>query len=152
MLPSIIFWNELVFWNELASWNELIITKRMMELILYRTRIRPDTTDGALEMDGGLFCHTVERSATRLPGGEYEVRVVRPHTGEPRIRVYAPKGSRPVGELLHGNGACRLPKGAVIVGERRARGLCIRSRPTFDFLLGLLEREQEGVRLVVAQE
>lgn len=48
-----------------------------MEMYLFRTRTHPDTTDGVLELDGEKICHTAERTADRLPLGEYEVRLSR---------------------------------------------------------------------------
>ena len=113
----------------------------MLELLLFRTRSHAETTDGVLELEGGPFCHTAERTPVRLPKGEYEVRVKSATNGEVRLLLYREGGTRAVGCLRAGNGACTLGRGEVVVGLHRARGLCIRSRPCFEALAARIADE-----------
>ena len=122
-----------------------------MEMFIFRTRTHPDTTDGVLEVDGEKFCDTAERTADRLPYGTYEVKVLHPSSGTERLVVCRPDKRHSVGELLAGNGTNTLRRGGIVVGEHRARGLCIRSRLTFERLLERLKevRGQEMALYIV---
>ena len=117
----------------------LKIQETNMEMFLFRTRTHPETTDGVLEVDGERFCDTAERTAGRLPCGTYEVKVIHPSAGTPRLVIPRTDRRHSVGELLAGNGTNTLRRGSIVVGEHRARGLCIRSRPTFERLLERVE-------------
>ena len=122
-----------------------------MEMYLFRTRTHPDTTDGVLELDGEKFCHTAERTADRLPRGEYEVKLARTSAGQHRLVIGQPDKRYSLGELLAGNGTKNIRRGGIVVGEHRTRGLCIRSRPTFELLLDRMKKEpgQEAVLYIV---
>ena len=83
-----------------------------MELILQRTRIHRDTTDGYITIDGAKVCDTAERTPVMLPPGRYPLT---------RRNTY----------LSAGNGTYTLRAPTIIVGEHLVRGVVIRSYPTY---------------------
>ena len=89
-----------------------------MELILHRTNIHRDTTDGYITKDGRKVCDTTEHTPTMLKQGRYTLT---------RTKTY----------FAAGNGVYTLRSPTIIVGERRLQGLVIHSRPTY---LRLYER------------
>lgn len=104
-----------------------------MELILYRTRIHRETTDGYIKIGGSKVCDTAERTLFKLEPGRYPLK---------RNKLY----------LAAGNGVYTLRKPTVIVGEHRCRGLVIRSRPTYLRIYERLKKafaRKEDVVLVV---
>lgn len=87
-------------------------TDRKMELILHRTRIHRDTTDGYVTIGGVKVCDTAEHTPVMLKPGRYALT---------RNNIY----------LAVGNGVYALSTPTIIVGEYRCRGVVIHSRPTY---------------------
>lgn len=104
-----------------------------MELILHRTLIHRDTTDGYITIGGSKVCDTAERTSVMLQPGRYPLT---------RKRLY----------LAAGNGVYTLRTPTIIVGEYRCRGLVIHSRPTYRRIYERLKKafaRKEEVVLVV---
>lgn len=83
-----------------------------MELILYRTRIHPETTDGYIKIDGKRVCDTAEHTPVMLQKGCYSLT---------RKCLY----------ITFGNGVYKLMAPNIIVGEHRCRGLVVNSYSTY---------------------
>lgn len=83
-----------------------------MELILHRTNIHSDTTDGYIIIGKDWVCDTAEHSPVMLLPGRYKLTLK---------HLY----------LQAGNGVYRLRTPSIIVGEYRCRGLVIHSRDTY---------------------
>lgn len=104
-----------------------------MELILHRTLIHRDTTDGYITIGGCKVCDTAEHTPVMLKPGHYKLT---------RTKLY----------LAAGNGVYTLRTPTIIVGEYHSRGLVIKSRPTYiriyDRLKKVFVRKEEVVLVV----
>lgn len=83
-----------------------------MELILHRTNIHRDTTDGYITIGGTRICDTAEHTPVMLKPGRYTL--TRKHLC-----------------ISAGNGVYTLSTPTIIVGKHRCRGLVINSRRTY---------------------
>ncbi len=92
-----------------------------MELILRRTNIHRDTTDGYITIEGRRVCNTAEYTPVMLKPGRYTLT---------RKRLY----------IAAGNGVYALRTPTIIVGECRCRGLVIHSRSTYLRIYGRLKK------------
>lgn len=104
-----------------------------MELVLHRTLIHRDTTDGYITIGGSKVCNTAEHTPVMLQPGRYPLK---------RTKLY----------LATGNGVYTLQTPTIIVGEYRCRGLVIHSRPTYLRIYERLKKafaRKEEVMLVV---
>ena len=104
-----------------------------MELILHRTLIHRDTTDGYITIGGNKVCDTAEHTPVMLQPGRYPLT---------RSNFY----------LAAGHGVYTLRTPTIIVGEHRCRGLVIHSRPTYLRIYERLKKafaRKEEVMLVV---
>lgn len=104
-----------------------------MELILHRTRIHSDTTDGYIKIDGRKVCDTAEHTTVMLKPGRYTLT---------RRNLY----------LAVGNGVYALREPTIVVGEYCCRGVVIHSRPIYSRIYERLKKafaRKEEVVLVV---
>ena len=138
-----------------------------MVFYLYRTRTRPNTTDGVLcAANGRRICDTAEHTPTMLPRGEYtivlkqnkkyghrapwvtsrcpsDIPLQNPPTVRGEMEGGSFKGGGKIGKafILHGNGVYAKRFGAtIIVGEHFVPGVVINSRHYFDLLLKRIEK------------
>lgn len=104
-----------------------------MELILHRTLIHRDTTNGYITIGNSHICDTAEHTPAMLRPGCYPLT---------STNLY----------LAAGNGVYTLSTPTIIVGEYRCRGLVIHSRPTYHRIYERLKKafaRKEEVVLVV---
>lgn len=83
-----------------------------MNIILHRTNIHCDTTDGYITISGRKVCDSAERTSAMLPPGHYPLTL---------SNLY----------LAVGNGVYTLITPRIIVGKYRCRGVVTHSRPTY---------------------
>lgn len=133
-----------------------------MKLILRRKDVHADTTDGTLLIElarrgcnvSERLCDTAEHTPTMLLTGEYAVAIafdVRFDRKMPIIRLT--DAGRTVGVLRFGNGVYTLRDGSIIVGEHRCRGLCIKSKTTFDRIYDrMLKASQRNEQITLTVE
>lgn len=94
-----------------------------MVLVLRRTDIRRDTTDGYLSISGGVICDTAEHTPVMLAPGRYRLS----------LRCFY---------FIHGNGVYALSKPQIIVGKNLCPGVVLHSRDAF---LALYQRIRKAL-------
>ena len=117
-----------------------------------------DATDGILTLNGKRICCTAEHTPTCLKPGKYRIQQ-KTHVLNPAKKVTYPedvvripanirempclfqgKGKKSLGCIRPGNGIHTLHDASIIVGERRAIGLCIHTNETFEKLFSRLRK------------
>lgn len=131
-----------------------------MIIELRRYRIKPDTIDGQIFIDGSKVCDCAENAHHCLPPGEYQVQVIKCHQHARKMPVVLPKPdceectqlsyvgnntSMPCKcvQLCPGNGVYNRNDGAILVGKYLAPGCLTHPKTAFDTLYGRIRKNSE---------
>jgi len=106
-----------------------------MIIKLVRYRIRENSCDGMLYLDGIHHCDTAEPTKLMLPEGIYEVTFRKHPVHEHRAPYIAASTF-----MIHGNGIYNAKNGDILLGEFTYPGVVVRSRDYFDPLVKRLEK------------
>lgn len=111
-----------------------------MNIELRRYRIRPDTIDGRIYIDGGKVCDSAENAHHCLPPGEYSIILARIHPKDRKMPIIIADGNP---KLSYGNGVYNLHNGSILVGRYLVPGIVTHSRPAFDSLYERIRKNLE---------
>lgn len=113
-----------------------------MIIKLVRYRIRPDSCDGLLTIDGVHYCDTAEPTPLMLSEGIYDVRFRKHPVLGHRAPCIIPStlNPQPSTFIVHGNGVYNAKSGDILLGEFVYPGIVLRSRTYFDPLIKRLEK------------
>lgn len=118
-----------------------------MNIILKRTRHRPDTIDGNLWIDGLKVCDCAENAHHCLPPGTYRVELVKSERLGRKlpslITSRSPLTANHPSLIMPGNGVYALRDGSIIVGQHCVPGIVTHSRLAFDTLYGRIRKAIE---------
>ena len=129
-----------------------------MEIIIKRYRIRPESTDGVMLIDGQRFCDTAEPTLLMVPPGKYKV-TFRKHPKQHHRAPYATpmEGSSKVSTFItHGNGVYHPKRNDILIGEHIVPGClkCSKDRyfiPLCKRLEKVFARNREEVTLTITE-
>lgn len=111
-----------------------------MNIELRRYRIKPETIDGRIYIDGGKVCDSAEKARHCLPPGEYSIILARRHPKDRKMPIIIADGNP---KLTHGNGVYSLQDGSIILGRYLVPGIVTHSRPAFDALYERIRKNLE---------
>ena len=132
-----------------------------MTIIIQRTFMKGEITEGHVSIDGQRICDTLENSFSCLKAGTYEIELVKckqyarkmirvktfvPRCPDcPRKKLVFGNTLMPLHcpQLKPGNGIHGRREGHILVGTRGARGLLIHPRMAFDTLYGRIRKSLE---------
>lgn len=143
-----------------------------MKITIKRIRIRPETIDGHLYIDGQKICDTAENANGALPKGEYPVSIVYCKQYKRKVLRLKPLSSSlsssceaceqlnwvfydttlPVycPMLKIGNGVYNRPDGSIIVGTHIVPGCVLRSKDAYDPLYQRIRKSiQRGNQVIL---
>lgn len=111
-----------------------------MIIQLIRYRVRPDSCDGLLSIDGVHYCDTAEPTRLMLPEGIYNVTFSKHPVYKHRAPCLACPELAEQAFMIHGNGVYAAKSGDILLGEFACPGVVLCSRKYFDPLIKRLEK------------
>ena len=120
-----------------------------MNIILKRTKVRGEYTHGHLTIDSTRICHTLENTHSRVPAGQYSIRLVKCKQYSrkmPCLIPNAPCSMCPKRKFVYnnttlpcycpmlkpGNGVHNRLDGSILVGKYNCLNNLIHPREAFD--------------------
>lgn len=92
-----------------------------MNIVIKRIRVRPETIDGHLYIDGTKICDTAECATKALPEGEYQIHIHHCKQYKRKVLVLSPVE----GLCLEGTTAKRSVTGDEVSGQWNGRPICL---------------------------
>lgn len=125
----------------------------MLEIHIFRTRVRSLTTDGYLSIGGRRVCETAENTQHCIPAGTYSIQFVVCRQYGMKMPLIVTSGPHCCSKCLHkkigsvhsnlpcfcpmikvGNGVFSRTDGSIIVGEHLQPGILLHSGYAFEKL------------------
>ena len=132
-----------------------------MRILLTRTNVSQNATDGVITIDGIRVADCAEHTPTMLPQGTYGVRIDRctqyrrkmpviciEHQAScflcKKHKILSTHAVLPVycPMIKIGNGVFNRTDGSIIIGDRYLNGIVLRSAPYYDRLIDRLDKAQ----------